>query len=93
MESMESECWVQVIKLLQRQQDAQALQALMGVLLTREEREAVGTRLAIMRALLTANESQREIARRVGVSIAKVTRCSNFLKTLSDAEMTMIQAL
>ena len=90
---MESECWVQVIKLLQRQQDAQALQALMEVLLTREEREAVGTRLAIMRALLAANESQREIAGRIGVSIAKVTRCSNFLKTLSDAEMTMIQAL
>ena len=90
---MESECWVQVIKLLQRQQDAQALQALMKVLLTREEREAVGTRLAIMRALLAADESQREIARRIGVSIAKVTRCSNFLKTLSDAEMTMIQAL
>ena len=90
---MESECWVQVIKLLQRQQDAQTLQALMEVLLTREEREAVGTRLAIMRALLAANESQREIARRIGVSIAKVTRCSNFLKTLSDAEMTMIQAL
>lgn len=90
---MKSECWVQVIKLLQRQQDADALQVLMGVLLTQEEREAVGTRLAIMRALLAANESQREIARRIGVSIAKVTRCSNYLKTLSDAEMTMIQAI
>lgn len=91
--SMKSEYWVRVIKLLQSQQDVDALQALMGVLLTREEREAVGTRLAILQALVAGDESQREIARRIGVSIAKVTRCSNYLKTLSGAEMTMIQAI
>ncbi len=91
--SMKSEYWVRVIRLLQSQQDVDALQALMGVLLTREERAAVGSRLAIMQALLAGHESQREIARRIGVSIAKVTRCSNYLKTLSDAEMAMIQAI
>ena len=91
--SMKSEYWVRVIRLLQSQQDEGALQALMGVLLTREERAAVGSRLAIMQALLAGDESQREIARRIGVSIAKVTRCSNYLKTLSDAEMAMIQAI
>ena len=90
---MKSECWVQVVDLLKNQQDAEALQALLSVLLTREEREAVGSRLAIMRALLAGNEPQREIARRLGVSIAKVTRCSNYLKTLSNTEMAMIQPI
>jgi|GEM_PF-6001038 len=90
---MKNECWGEVIDLLQNQQSVDALQALMGVLLTREEREAVGSRLAIMRALLAGDESQRDIARRLGVSIVKVTRCSNYLKTLSNTEMTMIQPI
>ncbi|WP_066013060.1 MULTISPECIES: trp operon repressor [Endozoicomonas] len=90
---MKTESWFQVIKLLKGQQDVDALHEVMGVLLTREEREAIGSRLAIMRALLSGEESQREIARRIGVSITKVTRCSNYLKTLSDAEMSMIEQI
>ena len=90
---MKTESWFQVIKLLKGQQDVDALHEVMGVLLTREEREAIGSRLAIMRALLSGEESQREIARRIGVSITKVTRCSNYLKTLSDTEMSMIEQI
>ncbi|WP_419834220.1 trp operon repressor [Endozoicomonas atrinae] len=88
---MKTESWFQVIKLLKGQQDVEALHEVMGVLLTREEREAIGSRLAIMRALLSGEESQREIARRIGVSITKVTRCSNYLKTLSGTEISMIE--
>lgn len=90
---MKTESWFQVVKLLKGQQDVEALHEVMGVLLTREEREAIGSRLAIMRALLSGEESQREIARRIGVSITKVTRCSNYLKTLSDTEMAMIEQI
>lgn len=87
---MKTESWFQVIQLLKRQQDVETLHDVMSVLLTREEREAIGSRLAIMRALISGEESQREIAGRIGVSITKVTRCSNYLKTLSDTEMAMI---
>lgn len=90
---MKSESWDQVITLLSNQQDVVALQALMGALLTQEEREAIGSRLAIMQALLAGDETQREIARRIKVSIAKVTRCSNYLKTLSKAEIAIIQPM
>lgn len=79
--------------MLNSQQDAEALHNVMGVLLTQEEREAIGSRLAIMRALLAGEESQREIARRIGVSITKVTRGSNYLKTLSDTEIAMIEKI
>lgn len=90
---MKTESWFQVIKMLNSQQDAEALHNVMGVLLTQEEREAIGSRLAIMRALLAGEESQREIARRIGVSITKVTRGSNYLKTLSDTEIAMIEKI
>ncbi len=90
---MKTEFWFQVIKLLKGQQDVEALHEVMGVLLTQEEREAIGSRLGIMQALLSGEESQREIARRIGVSITKVTRCSNYLKTLSDTEMAMIEQI
>ncbi|MFK0572037.1 trp operon repressor [Endozoicomonas sp.] len=90
---MKTELWFQVIKLLHGQQDVEALHDVMRVLLTQEEREAIGSRLAIMRALLSGEESQREIARRLGVSITKVTRCSNYLKTLPGTEMAMIEKI
>ncbi len=90
---MKSESWDQVITLLNNQQDAVALRALMGALLTHEERKAIGSRLAIMQALLAGDETQREIAHRIKVSIAKVTRCSNCLKTFSDAEIAIIQPI
>ncbi|WP_299729904.1 trp operon repressor [uncultured Endozoicomonas sp.] len=88
---MRAEPWLQVIKLLSDQQSADSLHEVMHVLLTREEREAIGSRLSIMRALVAGKESQREIAKRIGVSITKVTRCSNYLKTLSASETVMIE--
>lgn len=90
---MKTESWFQVIKLLKSQQDVEALHEIMAVLLTREEREAIGSRLAIMRALISGKESQREIAARIGVSITKITRGSNYLKTLSATEIAMIEQI
>ncbi|USE35139.1 trp operon repressor [Endozoicomonas sp. SCSIO W0465] len=90
---MKTESWFQVIKLLKGQQDLEALYEVMRVLLTQEERDAIGSRLAIMRALLSGEESQREIAARIGVSIAKVTRGSNYLKRLSATEIAMIEQI
>ena len=85
------EAWEEVINLLGRQPDSQALSSVLSLLLTAEESEAVGSRLAIMQALIAGQESQRDIAARLGVSIAKVTRGSNYLKTLDNTEKRLIE--
>jgi TrpR family trp operon transcriptional repressor len=83
--------WSKVVDLIQTQSDHETLNSVLGVLLTPEERDAVASRLAIMRALLNGGESQREISARFDVSIAKVSRCSNFLKRLETHEKQLIE--
>ncbi|WP_062268697.1 trp operon repressor [Endozoicomonas arenosclerae] len=89
---MSAKSWSEVLDLIQSQPDRKALDRVMEVLLTPEEQEAVASRLAIMRALLNGEASQREIAARFGVSIAKVTRCSNYLKRLDQQEKQILEA-
>ncbi|WP_228550611.1 trp operon repressor [Endozoicomonas sp. OPT23] len=87
---MNVEQWLKVVDLLQEQEDVAALRRILAVLLTPEEQDAIASRLSIMRALLAGNMSQREIAADQGVSIAKVTRCSNYLKRLSEEEKMLV---
>lgn len=83
--------WQDVLELLKKQQDPGALENILNVLLTPEERSIIGDRLATFRALLAGRDSQRCISARLGVSIAKVTRCSNNLKKLSSLEKAILQ--
>lgn len=83
--------WKQVVRLLDEQVDQESILTVLTILLTAEEFDAVGARLAIMRALLAGEETQREVATRLGVSIAKVTRCSNYLKRLKSTEVQFIK--
>jgi len=48
-----------------------------------EERNSIALRYAIVKALLKKEKTQREIARELGTSIAKITRGSNELKATS----------
>ena len=89
---MSEKSWSDVLDLIQSQSDRQALDRVMELLLTPEEQEAVASRLAIMKALLDGEASQREIASRLGVSIAKVTRCSNYLKRLDQQDKQILEA-
>lgn len=75
----ENDNWSLLIALLSQQPNTEALSSLLTVLLTPEERGDIGSRLAIMQALVARTESQRQIAKRLGISITKVTRCSNYL--------------
>ncbi|MFH1334674.1 MAG: trp operon repressor [Pseudomonadota bacterium] len=52
--------------------------------LTAEERSALGLRIALIKELLQEQKTQREIAAELKTSIAKITRGSNCLKTISD---------
>ena len=85
------------IDLIQGATNRDDLQRLFKLMLTREEHSAINGRVAIAKALIEGKESQREIATRLGVSIATVTRGSNNLKSMNDGErdflMQAIQAV
>lgn len=57
--------------------------SLLDLLLTLDEQEQLATRVELLRALLRGEKSQRAIAENLHISIAKITRGSNALKTIS----------
>jgi TrpR family transcriptional regulator, trp operon repressor len=62
------------------------LESLFDLFLTMEEKENLATRFEIVFELLKAEKTQREIAKDLAVSIAKITRGSNELKRM-DAKL------
>lgn len=61
--------------------NAKDLNAFFTVFLTAKEREEVAGRSLIVKELLQGEKTHREIARSLKVSIAKISRGSNVLKT------------
>lgn len=72
--------WRKLLKVLKH---THQLEPLLNVLLTNEEREGLAKRILIIEALLKGEKTQREIAKDLNVSIAKITRGSNALKDIS----------
>lgn len=56
---------------------------LLDLFLTNEEKTNIEIRFLVIKELLKSKKTQREIARDVGVSIAKITRGSNELKRMN----------
>lgn len=63
--------------------NADNLICLFELLLTEDERQAIAGRLKVFQVLLEGQLSQRQIAAEYEVSIATITRCSNYLKNMS----------
>ncbi len=61
------------------------VKSLLDFLLTEQEKEQLATRVLLSEALLKADKPQRQIAKELGVSIVKITRGSNYLKTISPS--------
>ena len=87
---MSNEPWSSVITLLHQQSNSEGITDVLHMLLTKEERLGIAARLAILKAIHAGDESQRHIAKRLQVSIAKVIRCANYYKQLSQTERALL---
>ena len=76
------EQWNAFLTTLQTAFEQGKAQDFLTLLLTPDERVAVGLRLQIVAQLLDKNLSQREIQQNLNTSAATITRGSNMLKTM-----------
>lgn len=80
---MQNAGWRHFLQLCLAAKDEKSLSVLYDLLLTPEEKESLATRCLIIKELLAQDKTQREIAKDLQVSIAKITRGSNELKRIS----------
>lgn len=83
--------WQQLLAWCMHVRDEKQLSVLFELLLTPEEQVDIAKRCLIIRELLAKNFSQREIAKNLNVSIAKITRGSNEIKRLSSDLLQYLQ--
>lgn len=74
--------WQQFMTLLKQAVQEDKVDALLSMLLTVDERSALGLRLQITRELLNNQRPQREIQQQLNTSAATITRGSNMLKSV-----------
>lgn len=85
--------WSLVLEKVLAHPNQQELVELFHLLLTEEERSSVAGRLKVFQLLLSGDLSQRQIAAEYQVSIATITRCSNYLKHMSVEQRNTIKSL
>jgi len=76
--------WADFLKLCHEAKNLEQLDELMGLLLTAEERAQLALRVDLIRELMQGQKSQRDIAKELEISIAKITRGSNALKIINE---------
>ena len=85
------ERWKQFLQLCKKLQSSQQFDEFFDLFLTIEERRAIGDRCAIVKELLRGEKTQREMAADLSTSIAKITRGSNYLKTIGKKQRNFLQ--
>lgn len=82
---MKTKRWQDFIKLCRHTRTDEELDALFKLLLTLDEQAQLSMRVELLRELLRGDKPQRTIAHDLQISIAKITRGSNALKTIEPA--------
>ncbi|MGS0694579.1 trp operon repressor [Shewanella sp. 0m-4] len=85
--------WGSVLEKVLSHQAQDDLTVLFELLLTEEERSAVAGRLKVFQMLLDGEMSQRQIAQEYQISIATITRCSNYLKHMTEQQREKVKLL
>lgn len=83
--------WKTFVSLCLKSQDADELSRLLDCFLTIEEKETISDRYVIIKSLIQGKLTQREMAESLQVSIAKITRGSNALKTIDPKLKAFLQ--
>lgn len=92
-EIMLNKYWNKFIGCCAQQTDQHQLSQLLDLFLTHQERNSISTRVCLIEALLAQELTQREIADKFAISIAKITRGSNELKRLSEKQRAALRAI
>jgi TrpR family trp operon transcriptional repressor len=87
------EGWDKFISLCQALDSPKNLSSLFDLLLTPQEIESIALRCLIIKELLEEQRPQREIAKKLKVSIAKITRGSNEIKRMDRKFLSLIKQL
>ena len=85
--------WRGFLSLCLKAETPKELDELFGLFLTPEEREDLTTRHLIVQELVRGKMTQREMAKNLGVSIAKITRGSNSLKMISKDLRRLLESV
>jgi TrpR family transcriptional regulator, trp operon repressor len=85
------EGWDGFIELCLATKDSKSFNLLLDTLLTPEEKENLATRYWILKELLHGAKTQRQLAKDLNVSIAKITRGSNALKRIDKKLLQFLQ--
>jgi len=73
----------EILKLVKQAPEDSVCDEVIDLLFTPEERAQLKARFEIIKSLCIGEETQRELAARLGLSIAKITRGSHALKSIS----------
>lgn len=93
MNALQLKGWDDFLALCQGADSKEVLDELCGLLFTLEEKEQLALRVELVKELLKGEKTQREISRELNISIAKITRGSNALKTASDQLKAFIKEI
>lgn len=85
--------WWGFLTLCSKIKSPQEFKKFFDLFLTIEEKETLGRRFQIVKALEEGKMTQREIAEHFGVSISQITRGSNALKIIDPALKNALEKL